>query len=71
MHFVIIVYDFCYAGHGWKRAVLDWYLSKDALKLAEIVTKHRRHFKFSHKDLFKLTHIKSSDPGMYPEILFA
>ncbi|XP_075226845.1 RNA-binding protein RO60-like isoform X2 [Lycorma delicatula] len=57
-------------GHGWKRAINDWYLSKETMELAEIVTKHRSHFQYTHKDIFKLSHIKTEDIGKRTVIMY-
>ncbi|KAJ9576484.1 hypothetical protein L9F63_006697, partial [Diploptera punctata] len=48
-------------GHGMRRAVIEWYLSKDAMELADCVTKYRGRHGWTHTDIVKLTHPKSTD----------
>ena len=44
-------------GHGWKRAVEEWYNSKNHLELAECVTRYKSRYGWKHKDILKLSHI--------------
>jgi 60 kDa SS-A/Ro ribonucleoprotein len=50
---------------GWnamqKNFVKDWYLSKDPNNLVYLVTKYRNRNNWTHKDVLKLGHIKSSN----------
>ncbi|KAJ8681437.1 hypothetical protein QAD02_017224 [Eretmocerus hayati] len=48
-------------GHGWRRVVKDWYLSKSPMELAKIVTQYKSRYGWKHKDIFKLAHITSTD----------
>lgn len=48
-------------GSGWRKAVNDWYLSKDALELAKCVTRYKGRYGWTHKDIIKLSHPKTSD----------
>ncbi|XP_046738503.1 60 kDa SS-A/Ro ribonucleoprotein-like [Diprion similis] len=48
-------------GGGWRRAVNDWYLSKDPLDLAKCVTRYRGRYGWTHKDIVKLSHPKTDD----------
>ncbi|KAE8749429.1 hypothetical protein FOCC_FOCC003942 [Frankliniella occidentalis] len=50
-----------YTGFGWRRALCSWYLSKEPLELATCVTQYRGAHGFTHRDLFKLCHIKTDD----------
>lgn len=53
----------CY-GRGSRRLILKWYLTKTPLQLAEIVTTTPKWNGWRHKDLLKLSHIKSAEPGL-------
>lgn len=60
-------------GHGWKRAVDDWYKSKSYMELAECVTRCNSRYGWKHKDILKLAHLpvgclKASDKTMLPDI---
>lgn len=50
---------------GWgrltKRAVSEWYLSKDADSLARQVSKYQQRDGWSHRDLLRLAHVKPPD----------
>lgn len=50
-------------GHGWRRVVTDWYLRKEPMELSECVTKFRGQYGWTHRDIIKLSHPKSSDVG--------
>lgn len=50
-----------HTGSGWKKAIREWYLSKTPHELADIVSRRRGYFKYTHKDIFKLAHIKTDD----------
>ncbi|XP_012280335.1 60 kDa SS-A/Ro ribonucleoprotein [Orussus abietinus] len=43
-------------GHGWRKAVNNWYLSKNALELAKCVTRYKGRYGWKHKDIIKLAH---------------
>ena len=55
-------------GHGWRRAVKNWYLSKTPMELAKTVTQFKGRYGWKHKDIVKLTHITTSDEGVYCKI---
>nr|CAD7413306.1 unnamed protein product [Timema cristinae] len=57
-------------GHGWRRVVNEWYLQKTPLELAELVTRYRKRCGWSHKDIFKSSHIKSADVGQQAVIKY-
>ncbi|CAG2054899.1 unnamed protein product [Timema podura] len=57
-------------GHGWRRVVNEWYLQKTPLELAELVTRYRKRCGWSHKDIFKSSHIKSADIGQQAVIKY-
>ncbi|XP_012253968.2 RNA-binding protein RO60-like isoform X1 [Athalia rosae] len=48
-------------GSGWRKAASDWYLSKDAMELAKCVTRYKGRYGWSHKDIIKLSHPKTTD----------
>ncbi|XP_046611310.1 60 kDa SS-A/Ro ribonucleoprotein-like [Neodiprion virginianus] len=48
-------------GAGWRKAVNEWYLSKDALDLAKCVTGCKGRYGWTHKDIVKLSHPKTDD----------
>lgn len=50
-------------GHGWRRAVKTWYLSKSPMELAKIVTQYKSRYGWKHKDIIKLAHIPAVDEG--------
>jgi len=56
----------CFRGWGrsLKRAVADWYLSKDPKSLAFQVTKYQQRNGWGNKDLLRLSHPKTDDPVM-------
>lgn len=63
-------------GHGWKRAVEEWYQSKSYMELAECVTRCNSRYGWKHKDIIKLSHLsigpygylKADDKAKLPEI---
>lgn len=52
-------------GTGWgramRRAIAQWYLSRDAKDLAFTVTKYRQRNGWAHRDLLRLAHVKPQD----------
>lgn len=52
-------------GMGFRKSVNKWYLSLDAMNLAEIVTEIRGSSGWTHKDLLKMTRPKTDDKGYY------
>lgn len=48
-------------GRGMKRAISQWYTSKTASELADIMGRRRGLYRWTHRDLFKLCHIKFDD----------
>lgn len=50
-------------GRALRKAVADWYNGRDALSLAHDVTKCKRKGGWSHKDLFRLAHLKPANDG--------
>ena len=56
------------AGTGWgrlhRRSIADWYNSKDPQNLARLRTKFPRREGWSHKDVFRLCHIKPLKPAI-------
>ena len=55
-------------GTGWgrahRRAVCNWYNSKTPRSLAMAVTKYQNRGGWSHRDLFRLSHITPANPGV-------
>ncbi|XP_008216494.1 60 kDa SS-A/Ro ribonucleoprotein isoform X2 [Nasonia vitripennis] len=47
-------------GHGWRRAVKSWYLSKSPMELAKIVTQTKGRYGWKHKDIIKLAHVPAT-----------
>lgn len=60
-HFVDFVTEFRGWGRGLKRAVADWYESKDADALAQQLTKYQQRDGWSHRDLMRLVHRQFKD----------
>lgn len=63
--------DFCEGlsvGTGWgrahRRAICEWYNSKQPKSLALAVTKYKNRGGWTHVDLLRLTHIKPTNPGV-------
>lgn len=51
-------------GKGWRVSVQKWYESKDAMQLAQMVTKVHSIMNWSHKDILALSRLKlPSDTG--------
>ena len=48
-------------GRSLKNAVASWYLTKDADRLALQAIKYQQRDGWSHRDLLRLTHVKSGD----------
>lgn len=51
--------------NGWnnihKRAICNWYNSKDSLKLIYQMTKYKDRHDYTHRDVFRLSHIVTED----------
>lgn len=50
-------------GRGLKRAVANWYTSKDVDKVAYQAVKYQSREGFSHRDLFRLSHPETANPA--------
>lgn len=50
-------------GSGCRKVIKEWYLKKDVKTLAEIISKNKRFHGWSHKDVIKLIHLKTDEPG--------
>lgn len=50
-------------GRSLKKIVASWYNSQDPKQLAETVTKYRSRAGWSHKDVLRLSHTKSTNDG--------
>jgi 60 kDa SS-A/Ro ribonucleoprotein len=61
MHFGEYVSAFRGWGRGLRKAVGNWYLSKDAEKLAHQAVKYQSRDGWSHRDLLRLAHPQTSD----------
>lgn len=61
--FVEYVTQFRGWGRALRAAVANWYLEKDADKLAYQVTKYAQRNGWSHRDLLRLTHAKPENAG--------
>ncbi|XP_022201167.2 60 kDa SS-A/Ro ribonucleoprotein [Nilaparvata lugens] len=59
------------SGKGLRRLISDWYLKRDVMEFAEIVSKKRGYFHWSHVDLMKIAHIKTDDPAKQVVIAYA
>ncbi|KAK0179857.1 hypothetical protein PV327_005568 [Microctonus hyperodae] len=57
-------------GHGLRNAVNRWYLSRDALNLAESVTKYKSRHGWKHKDIIKLSHPVTKTLGTDVQAIF-
>lgn len=55
-------------GRGLRRAIGDWYTSKDAGSLAYQVTKYQQRNGWSHRDLLRLAHPRAS--GLTQDVLY-
>ncbi|KAM8930350.1 RNA-binding protein RO60 [Pelodytes ibericus] len=51
-------------GRALRKAVSDWYNTKDGLSLAVAVTKYKQRNGWSHKDLLRLSHLKPINEGI-------
>ncbi|KAG8436374.1 hypothetical protein GDO86_007465 [Hymenochirus boettgeri] len=51
-------------GRALRKAVSDWYNTKDALAVALAVTKYKGRSGWSHRDLLRLSHTKPSNEGL-------
>ena len=51
-------------GRALRRAVGNWYTSKDAAKLAYQLAKYRQRGGWSHRDLLRLAHAKTDDKAV-------
>ncbi|XP_046829031.1 60 kDa SS-A/Ro ribonucleoprotein-like [Vespa crabro] len=49
-------------GHGLRKAVNNWYLSKEPLELAKCVTRCKGRYGWKHKDIVKLSHPHPDTP---------
>ena len=49
-------------GGGFRKAIHKWYLQNDAMWLARQVTKYRKRYRWNHKKILKLAHIKPPNP---------
>lgn len=49
-------------GRAHKSAIKDWYLSLKPLQLAKFITESPKKFKWNHRDVFRLCHIKTENP---------
>ncbi|KAF3422284.1 hypothetical protein E2986_09484 [Frieseomelitta varia] len=50
-------------GHGLRKAVNNWYLSKSPIELAKCVTRYKGRYGWKHKDIIKLSHPVPNNPG--------
>lgn len=60
-HFAEMVNELRGWGKGLRTAVANWYLDKDLKDLAYQVVKYQQRDKWSHNDLLRLSHPKTSD----------
>ena len=60
-HFADYVQEFRGWGHGLRKSIANWYTEKDASKLALQLVKYQSRDGWSHKDLIRLSHPKTSD----------
>ncbi|MEE6496264.1 hypothetical protein FKM82_002279 [Ascaphus truei] len=51
-------------GRALRKAVSDWYNTKDSLAVAMAVTKYKQRNGWSHKDLLRLSHLKPANEGV-------
>ncbi|GAB1861055.1 60 kDa SS-A/Ro ribonucleoprotein [Camponotus japonicus] len=49
-------------GQGLRKAINNWYLSKEPLDLAKCVTKYRSRYGWKHKDIVKMAHTSANNP---------
>jgi 60 kDa SS-A/Ro ribonucleoprotein len=62
--FIGFVQQFRGWGPALRRAVANWYLDKDADKLAFQVVKYRQREGYTHRDAFRLAHPKTTDAAV-------
>ena len=60
-HFAEYVQEFRGWGHGLRKAIANWYTEKDTNKLALQLVKYQSRDGWSHQDLIRLSHPKTSD----------
>lgn len=58
-------------GSGLRKVCKQWYLQRDAKSLAEIVGKNKKLHGWFHKDIIKLIHLKTVEPGLLKKTLVA
>lgn len=51
-------------GRAHRKAICKWYNNKKARSLATLVTKYKQRNNWSHRDLFRLCHIKPDDTSI-------
>ena len=51
-------------GRGHRKAIQKWYTEKKPRGLAVAVTKYKQRNGWSHRDMFRLCHVKPSDPAI-------
>ncbi|XP_067846745.1 60 kDa SS-A/Ro ribonucleoprotein [Heptranchias perlo] len=51
-------------GRALRKAVANWYNSKDGMAIAMAVTKYKRRAGWSHKDLLRLSHLKPANEDL-------
>ncbi|XP_059840701.1 60 kDa SS-A/Ro ribonucleoprotein isoform X2 [Hypanus sabinus] len=51
-------------GRALRKAVANWYNSKDGMSIAMAVTKYKRRAGWSHKDLLRLSHLKPANEDL-------
>ncbi|XP_069087725.1 RNA-binding protein RO60 isoform X2 [Pleurodeles waltl] len=51
-------------GRALRKAVADWYTTKDVMDVAYAVTKYKQRNGWSHKDLFRLSHPKPGNKDL-------
>ncbi|XP_011863194.1 PREDICTED: 60 kDa SS-A/Ro ribonucleoprotein-like [Vollenhovia emeryi] len=49
-------------GHGLRKAINNWYLSKKPLDFIECVTKYKSRYGWKHKDIVKMAHPLGNSP---------
>ena len=54
-----LLYSYLGWGRGVKRAVVNWYLQKNPKQLALEVTRYPGAYSWTHKDVVRMSHIKS------------
>ncbi|KAH3799525.1 RNA-binding protein RO60-like isoform X2 [Dreissena polymorpha] len=51
-------------GRGLRSTVSNWYNSKDPMQVAEFVTRYKNVGNWSHKDVFRLCHVKPANDSI-------